>query len=116
MRTRSRSRVAASARAIAQRLTRIAMTDRTDPILRKRFILRPPVAVLWALGPVVFEGSLSGALVDAAVRRLISFMGDHAFGVLQMQHATLGSGFFRCDDIFQELAQLGGIGHVAAED
>ena len=71
---------------------------------------------MWPLGPVVFKSFWSGALVDAAMGRLIGFMGDHPFGVLQMQHATLSGGFFRGNDIFQELAQLAVIRHIAAKN
>ncbi len=82
----------------------IARTDRSELFLKKCFILRPTIAVLRALGPVIFERFLPRALVDTPVRRLVGFMGDDALGVLQMQHAPIGGGFFGSDDVFQELA------------
>ena len=42
--------------------------------------------MLRALGPVIFERLLPGALINAPVHRLIGFVSQHALGILQVRH------------------------------
>jgi len=42
--------------------------------------------MLRTLAPIIFERSLTGALVYAPMRRLIGLVREHALGILQMSH------------------------------
>ena len=72
--------------------------------------------MLGPLGPIVFERLRSGALVNAPVGRLVGFVRYHPLGVLQVHHPPGGDGSFRGNYIFEELAQLPVIRHVAAKN
>ena len=72
--------------------------------------------MLRPLRPVVFEGFRPGALVDAPVGRLVGFVRHHPLGVLQVRHLARRRGSFRREHIFQELAQLAVVRHVAAKN
>jgi hypothetical protein len=48
--------------------------------------------------------------------RLIGFVRYHPLRVLQVQHSASGDGSFGGDQIFQKLAQLTVIRHIAAKN
>ena len=78
--------------------------------------LRPSIAMLGPLRPVVFERLGTSALVNPPVCRLVSFMENDPLGILQVQHASLGCRVVCRHQIFQDLAELAVVRHVAAKD